>query len=310
MAKINRPRFGSLQYWPRKRAAKALPRVNWSAIKHGNGLMGIIAYKAGMATAIVRDKTDKSMTLNKKIALPVTILEVPNVKIYSVRFYKHGKVMKEVVVSHDKELKHVVKVPKQVAQALPEVHGWDEVRVIIYSVTKDLFKKTPTLSEIALRMPNPLEFVKTHLGKEIHASDIVTWNLIDVRGLTRGKGLSGPVKRFGISLKSHKSEKGVRRPGSLGPWHPAHVTFRVAMAGQLGMFSRVQYNLPLIFKGKAGEHIPATHGFKHYGTVSGNYVVILGSVQGAAKREVLLTPTLRPTKKQVKKKYEFLELKL
>jgi large subunit ribosomal protein L3 len=272
--------------------------------------MGIIAYKAGMATAIVRDKTDKSMTLNKKIALPVTILEVPNLKIYSVRFYKHGKVMKEVVVSHDKELKRVVRVPKQPAHALPEVHGWDEIRVIVYSVTKDLYKKTPTMSEIALRMPNALEFVKTHLGKEIQAHDIITWNLVDVRGLTKGKGLSGPVKRFGISLKSHKSEKGVRRPGSLGPWHPAHVTFRVAMAGQLGMFSRIHYNLPLLFKGKVGDHIPTTYGFKHYGSLGGSYVVISGSVQGAAKREILITAPLRPTKKQLKKKFEFLELKL
>lgn len=309
MGKISRPRFGSLQIWPRKRAAKALPRVNWSAIKHA-GMTGVIAYKAGMATAIVRDKTDKSMTANKKIALPVTILEVPNLKIYSVRFYKHGKVMKEFVVSHDKELKKVVKVAKQPVHNLPNVEGFDEIRVIVYSITKDLYKKTPNLSEVALKMPNAIDFVKTHIGKEINASEILTWSIVDVRGLTKGKGLSGPVKRFGISLKSHKAEKGQRRPGSLAPWHPARVTFRTAMAGQLGMFSRVHYNLPVVFKGKVGEHLPTTYGFKHYGTIGGNYIILAGSVQGAAKREILITAPLRPTKKQLKKKYEFLELKL
>ena len=115
--------------------------------------------------------------------------------------------------------------------------------------------------------------------------DILKWDLLDLRGLTRGKGLVGPVKRFGISLKSHKSEKGVRRPGSLGPWHPAHVTFRVAQAGQLGMFTRVQYNIKPITHANAQQGpIPVNHGFKHYGLIAGDYIVVEGSVQGAAKR--------------------------
>ena len=141
--------------------------------------------------------------------------------------------------------------------------------------------------------------------------DILKWELLDLRGLTRGKGLVGPVKRFGISLKSHKSEKGVRRPGSLGPWHPAHVTFRVAQAGQLGMFTRVQYNIKPITHANAQQGpIPANHGFKHYGLIAGDYLVVEGSVQGAAKREIVITPALRPTRKMLKKKYEFAELKL
>jgi ribosomal protein L3 len=58
--------------------------VNWSAIK-GEGFLGFIAYKVGMATAIVKDSTPKSMTPGKKLAIPVTFLEVPSMKIYSVR---------------------------------------------------------------------------------------------------------------------------------------------------------------------------------------------------------------------------------
>ena len=71
-----------------------------------------------------------------------------------------------------------------------------------------------------------------------------------MRGLTTGRGYQGPVKRFGIKLKPSKSEKGRRRPGSLGPWHPARVIFRVPMAGQLGMFTRVVYNNKILdYKG-------------------------------------------------------------
>ena len=74
---------------------------------------------------------------------------------------------------------------------------------------------------------------------------------VDLRGLTKGKGFQGPVKRFGITLKVKKSEKGQRRPGSLGPWHPARVIFRVPMAGQLGMFTRAIYNNKIVDIGKA-----------------------------------------------------------
>lgn len=309
MAKLSRPRYGSLQFWPRSRARKAVPRVNWSAVPASEGLLGFIAYKAGMATAVVRDKTDKSLTLNKKIALPVTILEVPKLKIFSVRFYKEGNVMKEVVVSNEPILKRLVRVPKQTG-SLEGIVGWDELRVIVYSVTKDFFKKTPTLAEVRVSAPDVLKWVQAHVGKELGWEHFFKAQLVDARGLTKGKGLVGPVKRFGISLKSHKSEKGVRRPGSLGPWHPARVTFRVPLAGQLGMFTRVHYNLPILLRSKTGEHLSATHGFKHYGPVHGDYIAVCGSVQGAPKRELIITPAFRPTKKQAKRKYEFVELKL
>ena len=67
------PRKGSLQFWPRKRARKLLPRVNWKAIDSGKNLKGFIAYKAGMASALVKDNTPDSMTKDKQITIPITI---------------------------------------------------------------------------------------------------------------------------------------------------------------------------------------------------------------------------------------------
>jgi len=130
--------------------------------------------------------------------------------------------------------------------------------------------------------------------------------LVDLRGLTRGKGFQGPVRRFGINLKAHKSEKGVRRPGSLGPWHPARVTFRVPMAGQLGMFTRVIYNNKIIDMGKSEGQIPI---LKHFGEVKTNYMIVKGSIQGVAKRQLLITSPLRETKRTKKKNYELLGVK-
>src|SRR3989344_4932826 len=309
--KISRPRYGSLQFWPRKRAERFLPSVNWEPIK-GDGLLGFIAYKVGMATATVKDSTPKSMTPGKKLAIPVTFLETPPVKIYSVRFYKNGKVINEVVVSNDKELKRIVKVTKTPANSnsLDEVKDFDDIRVIIYSVLKEAkLKKTPDIIEVGIGAKDKLSFVKSHIGKNILFTDVFKGDLVDVRGLTKGKGLSGPMDRFGISLRQHKSEKGRRGPGSLGPWHPARVIFRVPLSGQLGMFTRVHNNLKILgsnatLKSKISELKP----FKNYGLIRTDYLVLHGSVQGPAKRQVLLTSPLRPTLKQVRKKLELLEV--
>jgi len=314
MAGGTRPRFGSLQFWPRKRAAKEIPSVNWKMV-HGDGksegLLGFIAYKVGMITAFVKDMTDKSMTQGKKVFIPVTILEVPNMKIFSVRFYRKGIVSKEVIVSNDKELKRILKLPKELkafdANAPKE---FDDIRVIAYSIpSQTKIKKTPDMTELAVEAKNKLEFVKSLIGKEITLKDFLKYSLLDVRGLTKGHGLVGPVKRMGISLKAHKSEKGIRRPGSLGPWHPAHVSFRVAQAGQMGMFSRITYNSKVVTSGSTAEkNINPKSGFEHYGNIKSNYLILKGSVQGPAKRQLLLTPPIRPTKSQTKKKYEFLEV--
>lgn len=308
MAKLSKPRAGSLQVWPRKRAKHLLPRVNWKAVK-GEGILGFITYKVGMATALVKDSTDKSMTANKRVYLPVTILEAPSMKIFSVRFYKQGSVVKETIVSNDAILKRLVRVPKA-AGILEAPAAYDDIRIIVYSLAEQTgVKKTPDLAELALGGANKLELVRNLIGKEITLRDALKASLLDVRGLTKGKGFEGAVPRFGISLKSHKSEKGVRRPGSLAPWHPARVTFRTPQAGQLGMFTRVHYNLRVITLGTVAEkEINPGTGFKHYGKVRSSYLIVKGSVQGPPKRQILVTPALRPTKEQVKKKYEFLEL--
>ncbi len=309
----NSPRKGSLQFWPRKRASKFLPSVNWDAINSGKNLKGFICYKAGMMSAYVKDNTPDSMTKGKKIIIPITILECPQMKIFSIRFYKNNKVDKEILAENlDKELKRKIKLPKKSGEKIDEIKKeYDDIRVICYSqVKKTGIKKNPDLSEIGLvgNTEEKINFIKENLGKEISILNIFEKDqLVDLRGLTKGKGFSGPVKRFGITLKSHKSEKGRRRPGSLGPWHPARVTFRVPQAGQLGMFTRVIYNNKIIDLGESKDK--EFKNIKNYGDVKTDYVLVKGSVQGPAKRQLMITASLRETKKQAKKNFELLELR-
>ncbi len=306
------PRKGSLQFWPRKRASKFLPRVNWDAINSGKNLKGFICYKAGMASAYVKDNTPDSMTKGKNIAIPITILECPPMKIFSVRFYKEGQVIKEILAKNfDKELKKKVKLPKKSDKKIEDIkEGCDNIKIICYSqVKKTNIKKKPDLSEIGFigSIEEKFNFIKENLNKEISVLDVFEkGQIVDLRGLTKGKGFQGPVKRFGIKLRFHKSEKGRRKVGSIGPWHPARVTFRVPMAGQLGMFTRAVYNNMIIDIKKSSEK--SIKNIKNYGDIKTDYIIIKGSIQGPAKRQLLITAPLRETKRTKKKDYELLEV--
>lgn len=306
------PRKGSLQFWPRKRASKFLPSVNWKVIDSKKTIKGFICYKAGMSSAHVKDNTANSMTKNKEIVIPVTILECPPIKIFSVRLYKNGIVSKDVLIENlDKELKKKIKFPKKKTHKVGDikVEDFDNITIIVYSIVKkSKLKKEPDLLEIGLTgtKEEKLHFIKEHVGKEISAINIYkTGDLIDLRGLTKGKGLVGPVKRFGIQLKQHKSEKGVRRPGSLGPWHPSRVTFRAPLAGQLGMFTRTTRNHKIIDIGNTEKKFT---NIKNYGDTNSDYIVVSGSVQGTAKRQLVISSPLKETKKQIKKNYELVRI--
>jgi large subunit ribosomal protein L3 len=240
MGSLHRPRFGSLQFWPRKRAEKELPSINWRILETknlGKTLLGTIAYKAGMCSVIVKDNTMNSLTKGKTIVIPSTILECPPVRILGIRFYKQGTVAFDVLAPNlDKELKRKLKFPKKELSMDINPENFDNIHVLAYSDAKKTgIKKTPDIAEIGLKGKNSKEKfdnAKAMLGKEININDIFEKNqLVDVHAVTKAKGLEGPVKRFGITFKQHKSEKGVRRPGSLGPWHPARELSRFQFQG-------------------------------------------------------------------------------
>ena len=148
------------------------------------------------------------------------------------------------------------------------------------------------------------------MAKEISIKDVFAEGVIDVRGVTIGKGTQGPTKRFGLTLRSHKSEKGVRGPGSGGPWHPARVEFTQPMAGQMGYFTRVCYNSKVLSVGDINKNnINPGEGFRHFGKIKNDYIIVMGSVQGPSKRQLIIASALRPTTKQTQKNYEVIELR-
>ena len=187
MPTLSRPRRGSLQFYPRKRVKKQIHSVNWKPISGEQGVLGFITYKVGMGSASVLDNTSDSMSKGRKIVIPVTILEAPNMKIFSVRFHKNSNILKDVIVSSDKELKRKLKLPKTPKDLDKEVpEGYDNISVIAYSLPKQTsVKKTPDLIELAVSADNKLEFVKSLIGKEISLADFLKYQLIDARGITK-----------------------------------------------------------------------------------------------------------------------------
>ncbi len=324
MGKHATPRHGSLQFYPRSRAKQILPRVNWDAIASANqgkkkesGLLGFLGYKVGMGSAFVKDDSPNSLTKGKRIILPVTIIECPSIKILSARFYKNKKAVAEVMNKNlDKELKRVLKVPKKEGKKIEDIEGkidFDDVKIIAYSqVKKTGIKKAPNVKEIGLigSLDEKLNFVKNHFNKEISVKEVFKEDLVDVHGVTKGKGLQGTIKRFGLTLKAHKSEKGQRTLGSGGPWHPSRVDYTQPRAGQMGYFTRIVYNNKIVFiNGINEKDINPGTGFKHFGKIRTDYILVQGSIQGPAKRPLIISFPLRQTKKQIKKNYEFIELR-
>ena len=117
---------------------------------------------------------------------------------------------------------------------------------------------------------------------------------VDVLGITKGKGFEGPVTRFGVKRKQHKSRKSVRAVGVIGPWHPAAVMYTIARAGQMGFHQRTETGKRILLVGNGKEKpITPPGGFRHFGNVDGDYAVVRGSVPGPARRFVMVRMPVR-----------------
>ncbi len=312
MANIRRPRKGSLQFWHRARAKKETPLVkNWPKSKNV-ALLGFVGYKAGMTHVTLKDNRAGSTTKGDVISWPVTVVECPAVKIYSIRFYSKDSYGEQLVAEVfnpklDKELARKISMPKnynygeKLKKAEEKLGIVTDVTVSVYTQPKKsgLGKKKPEILEMAIGgedVKAKLDFAKANLDKEIHVSDVLkVGSTLDVHAVTRGKGFQGVVKRFGVALRSHKAEKGQRRI-LYGPLRPARIIWGMHMPGKMGYHTRTEYNKGLVFIGDKPEKINPKGGFLHYGLVRNDYVLLHGSVPGPAKRLIRIVESIRGSK--------------
>jgi large subunit ribosomal protein L3 len=318
MANIRKPRKGSMGVWPRKRAKRFYPKIrSWANPHPDKGSeksipLGFCGYKAGMTHLLGMDNRRTSPSKGEEIVFPLTVIECPPIKIFSIRFYKKNaygfSVSKDFLLKPAKELQRKISTPKNTPDIKEleniKAEEYDNISVIVYTQPRlaGFGKKKPDIFELKLTgtIKDKMDFAKAHLDKDINLEDVFKEaQIVDARAVTKGKGLQGPIKRFGIALKPHKSEKGRRQPGSRGPWRgQQHIMFRTAYAGQMGMHQRFQMNLQIMKISAKPEEINPKDGFPGYGKVKSTYLLIKGSVPGPRKRMIFLTRAMRQKKEE------------
>jgi large subunit ribosomal protein L3 len=307
MAKIHQPRHGSMQYWPRVKAKRPYARVrSWNASTK-EALLGFMGYKVGMTHVMAIDTSKNSITKGEEIVIPVTVIECPPLKIAGIRLYRHAYLGKqaatELLFKVDKDLNRKIthqKSPKSNSEldAL-DASKYTDARVLVYTQPRfaGLGKKRPEIFEVELSgtIAEKIKFIKDNHDKELPFNTFFKeGELLDVHAVTKGKGLQGPVKRFGVAFKNHKTEKGVRRVGTLGGWSgQGHVLYRTAHPGQMGYHLRTEFNKQLLKIGTKPEDVNPKSGWTHYGVVKSTYAVIRGSIAGPQKRAIILTKPMR-----------------
>ena len=312
MPQRRRPKKGSRAFGPRKRAKSQTPRLDsWPEISGAPKIQGFAGYKAGMTHAFVVDKKAKSTTSGMEVQTPVTVVEVPPMKIAAVRFYEQQidglKTAGEVWAADvDPMLDRRVNIPKRGEPDFSRFDNIDvdDVRVLAYTQPKlvsGVPKKVPDLMELRIgggSISERIEYAKTILGTEVTVTDFAPEGaIIDVIAITKGKGFQGATKRWGIKLLSHRNSKHRRGIGNLGPKRPGYVRSTVPLPGQMGYHQRTELNKKIIKVGTDGKEVSPKGGFMNYGEVRNTYVLIKGSVPGPTKRLIRFRDATRMPKK-------------
>jgi large subunit ribosomal protein L3 len=315
--KYSAPRRGSIAFRPRARAKSIESRLrNWPQAGEKPGLSGFAGFKAGMIHVLTTDDREKTPNFGKHFLNPSTVLVTPPVRIIGIRAYSEGHYGKHVIFDvYSKDLpKYLARkfTTKADEEKLVNSESKLDKAVSVVAIVAvmpreaDLSQKKPFVFEIAVMgkdVKSRFDYLKSILGKEIRVSDVFqVGQFIDVSAITRGKGVEGPITRFGVKRKQHKSRKSVRAVGTLGPISPAVVMYTVPRQGQRGFHQRIEYNKRILMISnteKSTELVNPNGGFKHFGLVKGDYMVLKGSIAGVPKRLVKMRQPIRNFQKKI-----------
>jgi len=296
--------------------------------------LNFLVYKAGMTHVLGKDLNAKGVTAGHEVAVAATVLEAPPMRVFGVRamgvakkgFYGTGPLMDVLAGNVDKNLlrrmhsfKRKGKKGAKAVEGKKDAKAGEEkkpnafedlekardkvldVRLLCHSQPgkTGIGKKRPDVCEVALSgsVGQQLGFAKEKLGHELAFSEVFgEKDFVDVKAVSKGKGMQGPVKRAGVKTLRPKSKK-TRVVGSIGPWHPNTVQWQVARPGQLGYQIKTEYNKRILKVGSSGEvgAVNQEGGFKNYGVLKSDFVVLAGSVIGPSKRAIGMRVPIRPS---------------
>merc|ERR1712110_201172 len=309
--KFSAPRHGHVGFLPKKRAArhrgkvKSFPKDDPSQKPH---LTAFLGFKAGM-THIVREANRPGSKLNKKeIVEAVTIIETPPMVCVGVVGYietpRGLRALKTVWVQHlgeECKRRFYKNWSKSKKKAFSKAH-FMEIQV-----------NGGTIAE-------KVDYTRDLFEKKVPINDVFAKNeMIDMVGVTKGKGFKGVTSRWHCKKLPRKTHKGLRKVACIGAWHPSRIQFTVARAGQKGYHHRTEINKKIYdirdgFHTKDGKliknnasteydladkSINPMGGFPHYGEVKQDFVMIKGCCIGPKKRVITLRKSLSVHTKRV-----------
>jgi len=347
--KFSAPRHGSLGFLPKKRSrrhrgkVKAFPKDDKSKPVHPTAFIG---YKAGM-THVVREVDRPGSKVHKKeVVEAVTILETPPMIVVGLvgyidtpkglrtfktvwaehlsdeckrRFYKNWYCSKKKAFTKASLKWQDDSGKKEIEKDLSKIKRYcSVVRIIAHTQMKLMNRrqKKAHIMEIQLNggsVPEKVEWARGHLEKPIPVQQVFDQDeMIDVIGVTKGKGFKGVTSRWHTRKLQRKTHKGLRKVACIGAWHPSRVSFSVARAGQKGYHHRTEINKKIyrigqgvhtkdgrVVKNNASTEYDLTEktitpmgGFPHYGVVNQDFIMLRGCCMGPKKRVITLRKSL------------------
>ena len=307
MGQPHRPKKGSKGFSPRVRASSQVPRLtSWPVGGDAPKIQGFAGYKAGMTHVVLTDYRPHSDTAGQEVTVPVTVIEVPPMRVAAVRFYRETPyglktIGEQWAAGTDARLKLRLPVPKEPKNVEIDLGKVDDVRLLAYTQPKlvsGTARKTPEIMELRIGggdMNARVTFARSKLGQELSVADFTkTGEMIDVAAVTKGHGVKGSVPRWGVKLQGHKDSKNRRDASPLGPFQPRFIrAMKVPMPGQMGYHNRTEYNKRVLKIGTDGAEITPAGGFINYGVVRNGYVLLHGSIPGPARRLIRLRDATR-----------------
>jgi large subunit ribosomal protein L3 len=256
-----------------------------------------------MLHAITLDDREKTPNFGKPLFNSATLVATPEISVVGIRLYSRingeDRAIDEVHSSPSKEGKVVLGTEKLDAWK-NKLDSVSRLSGIIEIVSREagLSQKKPVVLEVGVgggELRAQFDYLSGLLRKRVKFSEIFkAGSYVDVIAITKGKGFEGPVTRFGVKRKQHKSRKSVRAVGVIGPWHPAAVTYTTPRAGQRGFHQRTEIGKRILSIGNGGEDkLTPPEGFIHFGVVNGDYVLLKGSIPGSSKRLVIMRHPMR-----------------
>ena len=317
--KYSAPRRGSMAFYPRVRARSLESRIrSWADPKlEKSSLLGFAGYKVTNLNVLSVDDREKTPNFGKNVMNSSTLIATPPLKIIGIRAYSETTYGKNVIFdafAKDTDKYLSKRAPFKFKEGkLEEINAQvDRIKHVVavvssYPNSASLSQKKPFVWEIPIGgkdTKSKIDYVVSNFGKQVNIKDVFeAGQFIDISAITRGKGVEGPITRFGVKRKQHKSRKSVRALGTLGPISPAVVTYTVPRQGQRGFHQRTEYNKRILIISNSDKdsdiNINPKGGFEHYGLVKNDYIIVKGSVAGVPKRLIKMRFPMRIVSRKV-----------